>query len=85
MLDTITRGSVTVESISAMVLVKADGEEASPSDTTADTTPDTAPDTTPDTVANEGNSSNIALIIGIIAVLGIGAGFGILGIKNKKI
>ena len=83
-LDTVTGGSVTVEPISAMVLVKADGEEASPLDTTADTTPDTTADTVTDATADENNSSNIALIIGIIAALGIAAGFGIIGIKNKK-
>lgn len=83
-LDTVTSGSATVEPISAMILIK-DGDAVSVADDTVDTedaATDTTEDAADDVSAENENSSRLALILGVIAV--VLAGGAVFGVSRKK-
>ncbi|MCM1040007.1 MAG: type I pullulanase [Ruminococcus sp.] len=87
-LDTVTSGSATVEPISAMILIKSGDAVSVPDDVAESTeseTAETTSDAADDASAESGNSSRLALVLSVAAVvLAGGTVFGINWKKKKK-
>ncbi len=86
-LDTVTGGSLTVEPVSAMILIKA-GDAVSAADETADTSENTETESAnaaDDTPAKRAGSNKPALIIGIAAAIaGGGLALGSIWKRRRK-
>lgn len=84
-LDTVTGGSLTVEPVSAMILIKT-GDAVSAADETADTSENTETESAnaaDDTPAKRAGSNKPALIIGIAAAIA-GGGLALGGIWKRR-